>query len=459
MEIKEFINKIFNEKQSRLTQISDQIWSFAETRYEEYQSAELLCDELEREGFKVERKVAGIETAFIGSYGNNGPIIGFLGEFDALPNLSQKAGITHKEAIELEGNGHGCGHNLLGVGSLAAAIATKKYIEQNGVEATVRYYGCPAEEGGSGKAYMVRDGLFDDVDLALTWHPFDYNMAYHAEMLATLQVYFRFKGKSAHASFVPHLGRSALDAVELMNVGANYLREHIIPEARLHYAITKTGGHAPNIVQSDAEVLYKIRAPRIQQVKEIFERVKNVAKGAALMTETEMEYEIDGSSASLIPNNTLASLIFDHLKEFGPETFTEEEKDFAKKLQVQFMPNAEHTLYETIEKHSETPKFIPASTDVGDVSWVVPTGQVYTTTCAYGTPFHSWYLVTQGKSTIAHKGMLLAGKVLAASAIDAILNPTIIAKAKENHKKELKNEQYESLIPKDKTPYSKSILT
>lgn len=250
---------------ANLTSVSDAIWSFAEIRYEETKSATLLADELEKAGFVVSRNAGNIETAFVASYGEGHPVVAILGEFDALTGLSQKGGVASHDPIVEGGNGHGCGHNLLGTGALAAVLALKACKDELNLGGTIRYYGCPAEEGGGGKAFMARAGLFSDVDVAFTWHPWDENLAYNARMLATNQVYFTFKGTSAHAGFEPHLGRSALDAVELTNVGCNYLREHIIQDGRIHYAITDTGGRAPNVVPSNAQVLYKVRAPRMDQ--------------------------------------------------------------------------------------------------------------------------------------------------------------------------------------------------
>lgn len=255
----------------------------------EKHSSEYIISKLEEQGFEVERGVCGIETAFVATFGSAKPIVGFLGEYDALPSLSQEKGIAEYKPIASGGNGHGCGHNLLGTGSFAAAVAVKDYMEENNVIGTVKYFGCPAEEFGDGKAFMAKAGIFDDLDFALCWHPAPINSVFKMDVLAINQVYFRFKGRSAHAAASPHLGRSALDAVELMNIGVNYLREHIIPEARVHYAVTNTGGDAPNVVQSNAEVLYLIRAPRVSQVQSIYERVCKIAEGAALMTETELE--------------------------------------------------------------------------------------------------------------------------------------------------------------------------
>lgn len=451
----ENISNIIDGKKEILIEISNQIWEFAETRYEEFRSSELLCTILEAEGFDVQRNVGDIKTAFIGSFGSGGPVIAILGEYDALFGLSQKSGVTVKEELVPGGTGHGCGHNLLGVGSLAAALAVKQYMEQNAIKGTIRYYGCPAEEGGGGKAFMARAGVFNDVDIAFTWHPWDENLAYNATMLATCQVYYKFKGKSSHASFSPHLGRSALDAVELMNVGANFLREHIIPEARLHYAITNTGGLAPNVVQAEAEVLYKLRAPKLSQVKEILKRVDDIAQGAALMTGTEVEVHFDAASADLIPNITLSKVMHEQFVNIGGENYSEEETEFAKAIQStlsaelkeKIKKNDGKVLSNTVNQFQEEIGFLAGSTDVGDVSWLVPTGQVYVTTCAFGSPFHSWQLVTQGKTSIAHKGMLLAGKVLAASALEVIQNAEIIKKAKNEHQKQLGGEIYSSLIP------------
>lgn len=454
MSYHEIIFDIIEQKKQKLTEISDAVWGFCETRYDEFRSAELLCSVLEEEGFRVERNVGSIQTAFVGSYGSGSPVIAILGEYDALPRLSQAAGVAVKEELVPDGNGHGCGHHLLGTGSLAAVIAIRQYMEQTGLKGTVRYYGCPAEEGGGGKAFMARAGLFDDVDVAFTWHPWEENLAYNARMLATCQVYFNFKGKSSHAAFSPHLGRSALDAVELMNVGANFLREHIIPEARLHYAITNTGGSAPNVVQAEAEVLYKIRAPKNLQVKEILDRIYDIARGAALMTGTELTIQFDSASADLIPNITLGTIMHNQFSQIGAACYSREEIEFAKAIQATFSEDEKQVLKkrnivlaDTIVPYNPVPDFIAASTDVGDVSWNVPTGQIYVTSYAYGTSPHSWQLVAQGKSSVAHKGTLLAGKVIAASAIEVMQNPELIQKAKAEHQEQLAGEKYRSLIP------------
>lgn len=442
-----------------LRTVSDAIWSFAEIRYEETKSAALLADELEKAGFAVTRNAGNIETAFVASYGEGSPVVAILGEFDALTGLSQKGGVAHHDPIVEGGNGHGCGHNLLGTGALAAVLALKACKDELNLKGTIRYYGCPAEEGGGGKAYMAREGLFSDVDVAFTWHPWDENLAYNARMLATNQLYFTFRGTSAHAGFEPHLGRSALDAVELTNVGCNYLREHIIQDGRIHYAITDTGGRAPNVVQSYAQVLYKVRAPRMDQVRNITERVKDVARGAALMTGTELEITFDAASADLVPNVTLARMMHEEFQRLGVASFSNSEKDFAGTIQKSFSAEVQariakraKILSEDLNAFEEEPTFLHGSTDVGDVSWLVPTGQVYVATEAYGTPPHTWQMVAQGTSGYAHKGMLQAGKVLAASAVRALLDPELIASAKAEHRTQLDGESYVSLIPADATP-------
>lgn len=475
MSISRTIDHFIEEKRNSLIDLSDRIWEFAETRFEEYQSAEALANFLEAEGFTVERGVGGIETAFIASYGSGKPVVALLGEFDALSGLSQKEGIANYEPLQEGGNGHGCGHNLLGTAPLAAALAVKNMMAENNLEGTIRYYGCPGEEGGSGKTFMVREGLFDDVDSALTWHPSSYSGVFSYSSLANYQVYFQFKGTASHAANSPHLGRSALDAVELMNVGVNYLREHIIDEARIHYAITNTGGFSPNVVQSDAEVLYLIRAPQLHEVKEIYERVVNIAKGAALMTETSVFIKFDKACSNYIPNHTLGQVMQEKLDSYGLPSYTDEEMDYAKAMSEKITANDKLSVCNEISKISgEKPSRILAklgdkpffdevasykplghtlmgSTDVGDVSWVVPTAQFWGTCFVAGTPLHSWQLVSQGKTALAHKGMLQAAKVLADSALVLFANPELVEKAKQELKEE-RGGNYESPIPKEVKP-------
>ncbi len=468
---KQRLDEIIEANRNRLISVSDRIWEYAETRFKEFKSAELLCRVLKEEGFSVQKGVAGIATAFVGSFGDKGPVVAVLGEYDALSGLSQKSGIAKKEPLVEGGNGHGCGHNLLGTGALAAAIAVKRYLEEANIEGTIRYYGCPGEEGGSGKAFMVKEGLFSDVDIALTWHPLNHNTIYSVSTLANYQVYYKFHGKSSHAGMAPHLGRSALDAVELMNVGVNYLREHIIPGARVHYAVTNTGGISPNVVQAEAEVVYLVRAPKISQVQEIYERVCNIAKGAALMTETECEIVFDKACSDYIPNNTLEKLLYANFTEIGVPQFTEEEKNLAREMKHSLAESdinndlkmaadlmggkgkeiinalKEKDISDIILPHVHLSTLLPGSTDVGDVSWVVPTAQLGVACNVFGTPGHSWQSVAQGATGLAHKGMLVAGKVLARTAVDVLENPEIVVKAKAELREKLNGATYVSPIP------------
>lgn len=458
------IADMIEQKRDSFIKVSDRIWELAETRFEEYQSAELLAQTLEAEGFQVERGVGGIKTAFIGSFGSGSPVVAILGEFDALSGMSQKKGQAKEEPEVPGANGHGCGHNLLGTASLAAAVAVKQYMEENNMSGTVRYYGCPGEEGGSGKAFMARAGLFDDVDFALCWHPMGYNSIMAVESLANYQVYFKFKGKSAHAAASPHLGRSALDAVELMNIGVNYLREHIITDARVHYAITNSGGLSPNVVQAYAEVLYLVRAPKVDQVQEIYERVCKIAKGAALMTETEVEIVFDKACSNLVQNKTLEEVMYKNFQELGVPVHDEAELELAKAmratLSAQDKATAERQSPDAPDPdmvtwlNPYTGSTIPlnGSTDVGDVSWIAPTAQCTTACFINGSTLHSWQWVSLGATSMAHKGMLHAGKVMAATAVDMLQNPELIAKAKAELKARLGDKTYVCPIPEGVMP-------
>lgn len=458
------IAEIIESKRETFIQVSDRIWEYAETRFEEYQSSGLLAKTLESEGFAVERGVGGIQTAFIGSFGSGHPVVAILGEFDALSGMSQKKGQAKEEAEVPGGNGHGCGHNLLGTASLAAAVAVKKYMEENNLSGTVRYYGCPGEEGGSGKAFMARAGLFDDVDFALCWHPMGYNSIMAVDSLANYQVYFKFKGKSSHAAASPHLGRSALDAVELMNIGVNYLREHIISDARVHYAITNSGGLSPNVVQAYAEVLYLMRAPKVDQVQEIYERVCKIAEGAALMTETEVEIVFDKACSNLVQNRVLEEVMYRNFQELGVPVHDEQELQLAKEVRATLTEQEKNTseklspdapdmdMVTWLNPYTGGPIPLSGSTDVGDVSWITPTAQCTTACFVNGSTLHSWQWVTLGATSIAHKGMLHAGKVMGATAVDMLNNPELIGQAKDELKKRLGGKTYVSPIPEGVYP-------
>ncbi|ODT65329.1 MAG: amidohydrolase [Pelagibacterium sp. SCN 63-23] len=447
--------------------LSDRIWGMPELRFEERRSAQEHIQALEAEGFKVTRGVANIPTAFIAEAGQGDVTIGFLGEFDALAGLSQEAGITEPRPLEEGGNGHGCHHNLLGGAALLAAVALRDALEESGVKARVRYYGCPAEEGGSGKTYMAREGLFDDLDAAFCWHPSDYNSVMSAATLANLQAYFRFTGRSAHAAVSPQVGRSALDAVELMNVGVNYMREHMPSEARVHYAVTETGGVSPNVVQGVAEGLYLVRAPRLDEVKVLFERVRKIAEGAALMTETRVEMIFDRATSGVLPNRPLEEVMQEEFERIGPPDFDAADFEFADRLSAASLTDADRrasaeafgapfgfskSLHDEILPLAPVPRLFFGSTDVGDVSCIVPTAQCLAATAAIGTPFHTWQTVTQGKLPAAHKGMVTAAKVMAATAARVIRDPELRARAKAELVARREGVPYSSPLPDGVSP-------
>lgn len=459
--------------------LSDNIWDNPELRFGEYASVEMLCKTLEEEGFQVEQGIAGMETAFLARYGKGKPEIGFLGEYDALSGMSQVAGIAEQKELEAGGNGHGCGHNLLGVASLMGAIGMKKYLEETGEEGTVVFFGCPAEEGGSGKTFMAREGCFKDLDCALTWHPMDMNSTINGNMLANYQAYYRFKGISAHAAGNPHLGRSALDAVELMNMGVQFLREHVIQEARIHYAITNTGGISPNVVQANAEVLYLIRAPKTPQVADIYERVNKIARGAAMMTETEVEIEFVKGCSNTVPNTVLERALDANLRELPKPQYSDEEMEFinsiastlkspadrirqevsalsaeqiSPELREEILAKADEPAPSYVRPYIPTNAVLPGSSDVGDVSWNCPTAQFTTATWVSGTAAHTWQAVAVGKSPIAHKSLLLAGQVLATTAVDLLNQPEKIKAAKAEFDAALGNTPYVCPIPPEVKP-------
>ncbi|MGD6875810.1 M20 family metallopeptidase [Bacillus infantis] len=457
------VKTYLSENRQTFEKISEYIYHHPETRFEEYDSAEFLAAECEKAGFQVERNAGNIETAFVASYGSGSPVIGFLGEFDALSGLGQEPGKSSPEPTGRNA-GHGCGHNLLGTGAFAAACAAKNYLEENNLPGTIKFFGCPGEEGGSGKTFMVREGVFDGVDIALTWHPSPANSIMSLSSLANYQVFFRFKGLSSHAANSPHLGRSALDAVELMNVGVNYLREHVIQEARIHYAVTNTGGISPNVVQADAEVLYLIRSPKVKQVDDIYKRVCKIAEGASLMTETELSIEFDKACSNYIPNRSLERILHESLLEAGIETPDEQDEAYAKKLWDTLSEGEKESyidilkgfgyigdgsefagkyLADTISPYEPSSGVLSGSTDVSDVSWVIPTAQLTASTSALGTPLHTWQMTAQGISCYAHKGMMRAAEAMALTAIRML-----------TEKEELEKVQQEFALFRDGNPYT-----
>lgn len=425
--------------------IALQVWDYAEVGYKEVKSSALHQKTLRENGFDVTAGVAEMPTAFIASYGSGKPVIGILAEYDALPGLSQDASPV-KSAVAGKDAGHGCGHNLFGTASVAAGLAIKKLIEEKKITGTVRVYGCPAEEGGSGKVYMVRAGLFNDVDAVIHWHPDDLNEITMTKALANKSAKFRFHGISAHAASSPERGRSSLDAVEAMDNMVNMMREHIPQETRIHYVITN-GGRAPNVVPDFAEVYYYVRHPDRENVKEIFDRVVKAANGAAMGTETTMDYEIIGGTHDLLLNKTLGEVMQKNLERTGGVTYTAEEIAFGKKIQssLTFTVPAIETAAD-IKPFRQQPDAGGGSTDVGDVSYVVPTVGLSAATWIPGTPAHSWQAVACGGTEIGIKGMIVAAKTLALTAIDLFTGPDILQKATVEFRKSKGDYQYKPLL-------------
>ena len=421
------ILKSIQENKSVYTTVAQQIWSFAEMGYQEEQSSALLQKTLKAEGFKITTGVAEIPTAFVASYGLGGPVIAVLGEFDALPGLSQKA-LPYKVSNDAKA-GHACGHHLFGTASAAAAIALKNYLIGQNMPGTIRFYGCPAEEGGSGKVYMTRAGLFDDVDIALHWHADSKNSAGIRPALANKSAKFRFYGVSAHAAGAPEKGRSSLDAVEAMNDMVNMMREHTSESTRVHYVITK-GGEAPNVVPDFAEVYYYARHSTRNEVVNIFDRIVNAAKGAALGTGTSMEYEMIGGTHELLHNEILQKIVHKNLETVGGYSYTPAEKVFATKISESLGLLLDTKFTEGIEPYNDTGK-AGGSTDVGDVSFAVPTVGFRAATWVPGTSAHSWQAVAAGGTDIGNKGMMVAAKTLALTGMQLLDNPKIIKAAKE----------------------------
>ncbi len=462
------LEKIIARHADETKSVSDRVWDHPETHFREVESSKIHAEYMESQGFAVTWGLGGAKTAFMAQYGSGKPVIALLGEFDALSSLSQMADQDTPVPVKDGAPGHGCGHNLLGAASLAAAVALKEYMQEKGLGGTVRYYGCPAEENAGGKAFLVKAGCFDDCDIALTWHPAWENCVLSTGSLANFRVFFTFHGKSAHAAGSPHLGRSALDAVELMNVGVNYMREHMIDEARVHYAVTDTGGTAPNVVQARAQVLYSIRAPKVSQVIELYERVRKIAQGAALMTETQVEFKQVSAYANYIASDTVSDRMRVHMGNILPLNYTDEEKAYADKFKAVISDLAKDSLAATAKKMAKVVDaplhemsiwnvLLPdgdmgGSTDVGDVSWVCPTGQFDALCWAAGTPAHTWQATAQGKGSVAHKGVLFAANVLAATAYDFLTDPALVEAAKADWKEALGGETYPETLPKDAIP-------
>lgn len=438
---------VINELDKNFTQYSEvakEIWGYAELGFLEEKSTAALQNLLAKEGFKIDKGVAGMPTAFVATYGSGKPVIGILAEYDALPGLSQQAAPT-KTPVTEGGNGQGCGHNLFGTASSASAIVLKNWLASSKKSGTIKLYGTPAEEGGAAKVYMARAGLLDGVDAVINWHPSSQNNASAQTCLAVKQGMFRFYGRSAHAAAAPHRGRSALDGVEAMNYMVNLMREHVPQESRIHYVIKK-GGEAPNVVPDYAEVEYIIRSPEVDAVKELWNRVVKAAEAGAMGTETTVKVEVISGIYNLLPNETLAKLQHANLKKVGGVKYTPEEEAFAKKMQESFDFKAP-PISEAQEVQEYKLGFFPASTDVGDISWLVPTVGLGTATAVPGTPGHSWQNVACSGMSIGFKGMINAAKVMAMTGVDLYMNPATLTKAREEFEtKRGKDFKYESLV-------------
>ena len=467
MQNSEQIWQIVDGKREEYIALSDRVWGMPELAYGEHRSVAEHLAMLETEGFRITRDVAGIPTAVMAEAGEDGPVIAILGEYDALPGLSQQAGIAEPKPVDGDGGvGHGCGHNLLGAAAMLAAASVKDWLAAQGVKGRVRYYGCPAEEGGAAKGFMVRAGAFKDVDIAISWHPASLSGVNKPVSLANTRIDFTFTGRASHAAAAPHLGRSALDAVELMNVGVNYLREHMPSNARVHYAYLDAGGIAPNVVQAKAKVRYLIRAADLAELTPLVQRVRKVADGAALMTETTVATQVVSAVSNLMGNDPLEKLMDDNFQRLGPPVWDEADRAYAEEIRATLSPaevasafgrfgippRMDMPLCDFITPLSGKGKGGNGSTDVGDVSWVVPTVQARGATCAVGTPFHAWQLTAQGKSPAAHKGLVHVAKVMAGTAVDAIGDPALIARAKADLAERTRATPYVCPLPPDVDP-------
>ena len=476
---KQIIDFIDRNVAGEIKDVSHSIWEYAELSLKETKSAALYVEKLKEHGFEVETGHAGIATAFSGSYvsGSGKPVIGILGEFDALSGLSQKAACAHQEPLVPGGSGHGCGHNMLGAGSFGAAVAVKKYLEETGADGTVIFFGCPEEEGGASKAFMAREGMWKKLDCALTWHPGSEYEVTTGTCNSCVQVLYKFTGVPAHAAGDPENGRSALDAAELMNIGVNYLREHMKRECSIHYAMIDGGGLSPNVVPAHASVLQMIRAVSVKDTLELQERVDKCAEGAALMTSTAVEKVFVDGTANTVPNTTLEKLVYDNMKAVPLPGYTAEERAFAEEIDAacpasyelpglgskfdagikqqvkELTENGTRVLNEFILPFYSGDEFSPGSTDVGDVSWQTPAVQFTAVNWTAHSPGHSWQNVSCGASGIGDKGTVYAAKVLACTAADLYEYPALIEEARAEFRQRLGGEEYMCPIPPGAEPY------
>ena len=429
--VKQAAVKSVDRHSAELISLSDQIWAFAETALREHRSAALLADYAQRQGFKVQRGVAGMPTAFVASFGTGRPVIGIMGEYDALPGISQKA-VAEKSPLVAGAPGHGCGHNLFGAASMGAAVAIKELIEAGSLKGTVRFYGTPAEEAVGGKTYMARDGLFNDLDAVLAWHPGDETKADTTTGQAMVDLVVEFRGKAAHAAGDPWNGRSAVDAVELFTHGINLMREHIRPSSRMHYTIA-AGGQVPNVVPEYGKVWLWVRDFQRKEVELLLARVRKLAAGAAAMTETTSNFTVQAGSWEVLTNMTGARLLNANLEWLGPPAFTEQEQAFARTIQraTDVPEKGLATDIEGLEGQEEE----GGSTDVGDVSWVVPTLSLIVATAPMAAPWHAWPVVATGGMSIGHKGMVVASKTLAATMVDLFEKPAALQEVRDEFAK------------------------
>jgi len=443
-----------------INEVSLEIWSNPEISGKEKKSADLFRKVLKDHGFTIREVGCGLDQAFIGEYGTGSPVIGILGEYDALPGLSQTLDTKANPAVK-NGPGHGCGHNLLGAAALGGALAAKKYLEETGKEGTIRFYGCPEEELLVGKVKMIKAGAFENCDLALSWHPMNVNAALESAYLANNSIKFKFHGISSHAAQSPESGRSALDAVELMNVGANYLREHVIDEARIHYTITNAGG-SPNIIPEEAESWYYVRAPHRKDVDSITERLFKIAEGAALMTETTTEHTVLGGCYHLLPNKVLCDLTYKNMVEIGAPSYTPEELDFAKAIQESLDPDMVEAEIAKFMSLDDTKPYIhqgvldqeqaklvvvSGSSDSGDVSWIMPMNLFLTATWPLGVPAHSWQATAASGSSLGSKGMHYAAQIFAGIIHDLLNDPGLVAAAQDEFRERTKESKYVCPLP------------
>ncbi|MBI3914538.1 MAG: amidohydrolase [Chloroflexi bacterium] len=432
--------------QDEMRAVNKIIWELAEPPLQEFGSSATLANWLEQNGFRVQKNVANLPTAFVAQYGEGKPVIGVLAEFDALPGMSQQAAPERIARVGVNA-GHACGHSLFGTGSTAAALAVQNVLAREKSHGTIRLYGTPAEETGQGKMLMAMAGAFDDVDILLSWHAAGETKTTFEYSKALVSARFTFHGVAAHAAVSPHEGKSALDAVELMNVGVNFLREHVKEDSRIHYVITDGGGQ-PNVVPPRAQVWYYIRANKFFDVHRLFERVVNIARGAAMMTDTRMEYEVESESPEVLPNRPLAEIVQRNLESVGAPKFSDEEKEFARQTQRDLPVKPAQPLAEQVEPLAEKPTQGNYSTDVGWVSWNVPTIALTTACYAFGAPGHSWQIVACSGTTIGEKGMRVAAKALASTALDLLNDAEIIAAARADFAKRKEGIEFKTLMGK-----------